>query len=78
MTGFCVSMAGVFVYENHWSYINAFEFNDISNQQDAAKFVLLILLSLLYMLRATVLPIFRSTLTVYTAFWNTVLTAVCC
>ena len=31
---------------------------------------LLILLSLLYMLRATVSPIFRSTLTVYTAFWN--------
>jgi len=36
--------------------------NDISNQQDAAKFVLLILLSLLYMCRATVSPIFRSTL----------------
>jgi len=36
--------------------------DDISNQQDAAKFVLLILLSLLYMFRATVSPIFRSTL----------------
>jgi hypothetical protein len=43
--------------------------NDISNQQDAAKFVLLILLSLLYIFRATVWPIFRGTLAVYTAFW---------
>jgi len=42
----------------------------ISNQQDAAKFVLLILLSLLYVFRAIVSLIFRSTLTVYTAFWN--------
>jgi len=42
----------------HYSYI------DIRNQQDAAKYVLLILLSLLYMFRATVSPIFRST------FWN--------
>ena len=46
--------------------------NDISNQQDAAKFVLLILLRLLYVFWATVSPIFRSTLTVYTAFWNNV------
>jgi hypothetical protein len=46
--------------------------NDISNQQDAAKFVLLILLSLLYVFWATVSPIFRGTLTVYTAFWNNV------
>jgi len=45
-----------------------FEFNYISNQQDAAKFVLSILLSFLYMFRATVSPIFRSTLTVVTAF----------
>jgi hypothetical protein len=35
-------------------------YNDIINQQHAAKFVLLILLSLLYMFRATVSPIFRS------------------
>jgi len=55
-------MAVVFIYENHWGYTNAFEFNDISNQQDAAKFVLLILLSFLYMFQATVSPIFRSTL----------------
>jgi len=48
--------------------------NDISNQQDAAKFVLLTLLSLFYMFRATVWLIFRSTLTVYTAFWNNVQT----
>ena len=47
-------------------------YNDISNQQDAEKFVVLILLSLLYMFRATVSPIFRNTLTVYTAFWNNV------
>ena len=47
-------------------------YNNISNQQDAAKFVVLILLSLLYVFRATVLPIFRNTLTVYTAFWNNV------
>ena len=44
---------------------------DISNQQDAAKFVLLILLSLLYMFRVTVSPVIRSTLTVYTV-WNNV------
>jgi len=47
-------------------------FNDISNQQDAAKFVLLILSSLLYMFRVTVSPVFGSTLTVYAAFWNNV------
>ena len=47
-------------------------YNDISNQQDAAKFVVLILLILLYMFQATVSPIFRNTLTVYTAFWNNV------
>jgi len=51
---------------------NKTPFNDISNQQDAAKFVLLILLSLLYMFRMTVSPIFRSTLTVYIAFWTNV------
>jgi len=49
-----------------------FLYNDISNQQDATKFLLLILLSLLYMFWVTVLPIFSSTLTVYTAFWNNV------
>jgi len=49
------------------------QFNDISNQQDAAKFVLIILLSLLYVFRATVSPIFRNTLTVYAAFRNNVL-----
>jgi len=65
-------MAEDFIYENHWGYTNAFEFNDIINQQDAAKFVLLILLGLLYMFWATVSPIFRSTLTVYTAFWKKV------
>jgi len=48
------------------------ESDDISNEQDAAIFVLLILLRLLYMFRATVPPIFRSTLIVYTAFWNNV------
>jgi len=48
------------------------QYNDISNQQDAAKFVLLIILSLLYMFRATFSPIFRRTLSVYTAFWNNV------
>jgi len=53
---------------------NKTPFNDISNQQDAAIFALLIVLSLLYMFCATVSPIFMSTLTVYTAFWNTVLT----
>jgi len=42
-------------------------------QQDAVKFVLLILLSLLYMFRATVSPTFGSALTVYIAFWNNVL-----
>ena len=49
-------------------------YNDISNQQDAAKsvFFLLILLSLIYMFLATVSPIFRSTLSVYTSFWNNV------
>jgi len=46
--------------------------NVISKQQGAAKFVSLIALSLLYMFRATVSPVFRSTLTVYTAFWNNV------
>jgi len=45
---------------------------DISDQQDTTKLVLLILLSLLYMFQATILPIFRSTLTVYTAFWDNV------
>jgi len=35
---------------------------------------LFIVLSSLYMFRATVSPIFRSTLTVYTAFWNDVAT----
>jgi hypothetical protein len=38
------------------------------------NFVLVILLSLIYMFRATVSPIFRSTLAVYTAFWNNVQT----
>jgi hypothetical protein len=42
---------------------------DTSSQQDAAKFVLLSILSLLYMFRATVSSFFGSTLTVYTAFW---------
>jgi len=51
-----------------------FLYNDISNQQDATKFLLLILLSLLYMFQVTVSPIFSSTLTVHTAFWNNVLT----
>jgi len=46
--------------------------NDISNQQDAAKFVLLILLNLLYMFRATVSPIFGGTLAVYTTFWKNI------
>jgi len=55
-------MAEDFIYENHWGYTNAFEFNDIINQQDAAKFVLLIPLGLLYMFWATVSPIFKSTL----------------
>jgi len=50
------------------------QYSDISNQQDAAKYVLLIVSSLLHMFRATVLPIFRNTLTVYTAFWNNVQT----
>jgi len=36
--------------------------DDISNENDAAKFVSLFLLSLFYMFRATVSPIFRSTL----------------
>jgi len=51
---------------------NTIHYDDLSNQQDAAKFVLLILVILLYMFRATVSPILRSTLTVYTAFWNNV------
>ena len=46
--------------------------NNIRKQEDAAKFVLLIPLSLLYMFRVKVSHIFRSTLTVYTAFWNNV------
>ena len=45
---------------------------NISNQQHAAKFFLFILLSLHYMFQTTVSPIFRSTLTAYTAFWNNV------
>ena len=49
-----------------------FEHNDKSNQQGAAKLVLLILLSLIYMFQVTVSPIFRNTLTLYTAFWNNV------
>jgi len=49
------------------------QFNDISNQQDASKFFLLILLSLLYMFQATVSPILSNTLTAYTAFWKNVL-----
>ena len=49
-----------------------FEHNDISKQQDAAKFVLLILLSLPYMFWVTVSPIFRGTLTLYKAFWDNV------
>jgi len=53
---------------------NKTPFNNISNQQDAAKFALLIVLNLLYMFWVTVSPIFRRTLTVYTAFWNNVLT----
>jgi len=48
------------------------QYNDISNQQDAAKFVLLIPLSLLYMFWAKVSPIFGANFTVYTAFWNNV------
>jgi len=48
--------------------------NDINNQQDAEKFVLLILLSLLHTFQVTVSPIFRSTLTVCTAFWKNVTT----
>ena len=53
-------------------FLNTVQDNDISNQQDAAKFVLLILLSLLYMFRRTVSPIFRNTLSVHTAFWDNV------
>ena len=53
------------MYENVTQLHNVqkleFEYNDNSNQQGAAKFVLLNLLSLLYMFRASVLPIFRST-----------------
>jgi len=46
--------------------------DDIGNQLDAAKSVLLILLSLLYVFQETVSPTFRSIFTVYTAFWNNV------
>jgi len=57
----------VCVTVHHW-------YCDVSNQQDAVKFVLLLLLSSLYMFQATVSPIFRSTLSVNTASWNNVLT----
>jgi len=44
--------------------------DDIINQQDAAKFVFLIHLSLLYVFRETVSPTFGGIFTVYTASWT--------
>ena len=49
------------------------QFNDISNQQDAAIFVYCIFLSLVCMFRLTVSSIFRNTLTAYIVFWDNVL-----